>query len=300
VSAGHHDTGITARPASARPAGEGALRVLFGLFLAIVATALTFRDPSWFATAIVVVSLFAAREWHRLVRSPAARAALEGHHIHLQTIVTAVSIALAVTALLSSFAWASAVLLALGAVASFVLGQRQDDNPAWHAAGVLYIGIACLSLVALQALALHGSAIVLGLFLIIWATDTGALVFGKLIGGKKLAPAISPGKTWAGTIGGSVTGALVFALYIAVLSFNVFLGFLFALAFSVVVHGGDLFESYVKRRFGTKDSGGLIPGHGGALDRMDSTFAAAPAMALLVFGLPLLGLHFNPLFGGHL
>jgi phosphatidate cytidylyltransferase len=84
-----------------------------------------------------------------------------------------------------------------------------------------------------------------------------------------------------------------------VLSFNAALAFVFALVFSVVVHGGDLFESYVKRRFGTKDSGGLIPGHGGALDRLDSTFAAAPAMALLIFGLPFFGIHFNPLFGGH-
>jgi len=289
VSAGHHEPGIVARPAS-----EGLLRVLVGLFLAIVAIALTFRTPSWFAAAIVLVSLFAAREWHRLVREPEARERLQGHPFHLQTIVTAASIALAVTALLSPLPWAAFAFLAVGAVLSYLLGRRQDDNPAWHAAGVLYIGIACVSLVALQALALHGSAIVMGLFLIIWATDTGALVFGKLIGGKKLAPAISPGKTWAGTIGGSITGALVFTLYIAVLSFNVVLAFLFALVFSVVVHGGDLFESYVKRRFGTKDSGGLIPGHGGALDRLDSTFAAAPAMAVLVFCL-----HFNPLFGGH-
>jgi phosphatidate cytidylyltransferase len=295
VSAGSSDTGIAARPARARPASEGALRVLFGLFLAAIAIFLTTsRDHAWFATAMVVISLFAAREWHRLVRDSEARERLEGHPLHLQTILTGVSIALAVVALLNHVAWAAFAVLAMGAVLSWLLGMRQDDNPAWHAAGVLYIGIPCLSLVALQALALHGSAIVMGLFLIIWATDTGALVFGKLIGGKKLAPAISPGKTWAGTIGGSVTGALVFTLYIAVLSFNVFLAFLFALVFSAVVHGGDLFESYVKRRFGTKDSGGLIPCHGGALDRLDSTFAAAPVMALLVFGL-----NFNPLFGGH-
>jgi phosphatidate cytidylyltransferase len=69
---------------------------------------------------------------------------------------------------------------------------------------------------------------------------------------------------------------------------------LFALVFSIAAHGGDLFESLVKRRFGTKDSGGLIPGHGGMLDRMDSMFAASVVLALLVFGL-----HFNPLFGGH-
>ena len=283
-----------AGPATRRSASEGLLRVFFGLFLAAVAVALTFNNPKWFAAVTVLMGLLAAREWHRLVRPQAQRAAIEGRVLHAQTALTTLAITLAVTALLVRQPLAAFGLLVAGAAACFALGRLQDDNPLWHGGGVLYIGIPCLSLVALQALAPHASTIVLGLFLIVWGTDTGALVCGKLIGGRKLAPAISPGKTWAGTIGGSLTGALIYALYIAVLGFNALLAFLFALVFSVVVHAGDLFESYVKRRFGTKDSGGLIPGHGGALDRLDSTFAAAPAMALLVFGLS-----FNPLFGGH-
>jgi phosphatidate cytidylyltransferase len=159
---------------------------------------------------------------------------------------------------------------------------------------VFYLGLPALALVALRLFPAQGSLKVLGLFLIVWATDTGALVFGKLIGGKKIAPRISPGKTWAGTIGGSITAAAVFGLYVAFFSFNMPLAMLFAFVFSFAAHGGDLFESLVKRRFGTKDSGGLIPGHGGVLDRMDSMFAASVVLALLVFGL-----HFNPLFGGH-
>jgi len=134
---------------------------------------------------------------------------------------------------------------------------------------------------------------VLGLFLIVWATDTGALVFGKLIGGKKIAPKLSPGKTWAGTIGGSITATVVFGLYIALFGFDAMAAMPFAFVFSFAAHGGDLFESLVKRRFGYKNSGGLIPGHGGVLDRMDSLFAASVVMALLVFGL-----HFNAMFGG--
>jgi phosphatidate cytidylyltransferase len=118
-------------------------------------------------------------------------------------------------------------------------------------------------------------------------------VFGKLIGGPRIAPKLSPGKTWAGTIGGSLSGALVFAFFIAVLGFDVTLGALYAFFFSFVAHAGDLLESMVKRRFGTKDSGGMIPGHGGVLDRLDSTFAAAIVLAVLVFGAG-----FNPLFGG--
>ncbi|MEO7053722.1 MAG: phosphatidate cytidylyltransferase, partial [Rhizomicrobium sp.] len=103
---------------------------------------------------------------------------------------------------------------------------------------------------------------------------------------------LSPSKTWAGTIGGSVTAALVFGLYILLMNSVFWKAALFALIFSAFAHVGDLFESFVNRRFGIKNSGSLIPGHGGVLDRMDSTIFASVAMALLVF----LG-HFNILFG---
>lgn len=277
-----------------RSASEGVLRVAFGLFMAVIAVALAFSRPEYFAAVTVLLMLFGAREWHRLVRTPDVRAQSDMRPIHLQTALTAVTIALAVTALLERWVPVAFVVLVLGAVATFVLAQKRDDNPAWHAFGVLYLGVPALALVALQALAPQGPVVVLGLFIIVWATDTAALVFGKLIGGRKLWPAVSPGKTWAGTIGGSVTAAVIFALYLAFFGFNAPMGFVFALLLSVVAHLGDLFESFVKRRFGTKDSGGLIPGHGGMLDRMDSMLVAGTVLALLVFGL-----HFNPMFGGH-
>ena len=277
-----------------RSASEGVLRVAFGLFMAVIAVALAFSRPEYFAAITVLLMLFGAREWHRLVRTPEARAQADMRPIHLQTALTAITIALAVTALLERWVPVAFVVLVLGAVATYVLAQKRNDNPAWHAFGVLYLGVPALALVALQALAPQGPVVVLGLFIIVWATDTAALVFGKLIGGKKLWPAVSPGKTWAGTIGGSVTAAVIFALYLACFGFNVPMGFVFALLLSVVAHLGDLFESFVKRRFGTKDSGGLIPGHGGMLDRMDSMLVAGTVLALLVFGL-----HLNPMFGGH-
>ena len=277
-----------------RSASEGVLRVAFGLFMAVIAVALAFSRPEYFAAVTVLLMLFGAREWHRLVRTPDVRALADMKPIHIQTALTAITIALAVTALLERWVPVAFGVLVLGAVATFVLAQKRNDNPAWHAFGVLYLGVPALALVALQALAPQGPVVVLGLFIIVWATDTAALVFGKLIGGKKLWPAVSPGKTWAGTIGGSVTAAVIFALYLAFFGFNVPMGFVFALLLSVVAHLGDLFESFVKRRFGTKDSGGLIPGHGGMLDRMDSMLVAGTVLALLVFGL-----HLNPMFGGH-
>lgn len=277
-----------------RTASEGVLRVLFGAFLAVIAVALAFNDPKYFAAVTVVMALFAAREWHRLVRSPAQRAVASNQPIHIQTAVSVFAIACAVVALLLRVPVAAFVLLGAGAVAAFVFAQVRRDHPLWHAAGVFYIGLPSLALVGLQALAPKGPTVVLGLFLIVWAADTGALIFGKLIGGRKLWPSVSPGKTWAGTIGGSLTAAVIFSLYILFFGFNVTAAFVFALALSVVAHLGDLFESFVKRRFGTKDSGGIIPGHGGVLDRMDSMFATSVVLAVLVFW----G-HLNPMFGGH-
>jgi phosphatidate cytidylyltransferase len=277
-----------------RSSSEMVLRVLFGVFLATVAVTLDFLSPQWFAAVMVLVALFAAREWHRLVRSPGQRAAAEHRPLHAQTAITGIAVALAMMALILDQTVLAFGLLVVGAVASFVLAQRRRDNPAWHALGVLYLGLPSLALAGLRLFAPQGALTVLGLFLIVWATDTGALLFGKLIGGAKLWPAVSPGKTWAGTIGGSFTAVALFSLYIAFFSFNVLAALLFALGLSIVAHLGDLFESWVKRRFGTKDSGGLIPGHGGVLDRMDSMFACSVVLALLVFGL-----HINPMFGGH-
>jgi phosphatidate cytidylyltransferase len=275
-----------------RSSSETFLRVLFGVFLAVIAIGLVFYSAHWFAAVTVVMALFGAREWHRMVR--AHREIADQQPIHVQTIITIAAIACAVTALVLHVVPAAFAFLAIGVVASFVAAQQRNDNPLWHAGGVLYLGLPSLALVGLRTFPAQGALIVLGLFLIVWATDTGALVFGKLIGGPKMAPRISPGKTWSGTIGGSITAAVVFAAYIAFFSFNVLAGVVFALGLSVVAHLGDLFESAVKRRFGNKDSGGLIPGHGGVLDRMDSMFAASCVMALLVFVA-----HLNPLFGGH-
>ena len=278
-----------------RSGSETFLRVLFGVFLAFIAIALaTLPNPVPFAAVTVVMALFASREWHRLVRSPAQREIADQQPIHIQTIITVASIACAVTALVLRVVPAAFAFLVIGTVAAFVIAQQRKDNPLWHAGGALYIGLPSVALVALKALPAQGTWYILGLFLIVWATDTGALVFGKLIGGKKIAPRISPGKTWAGTIGGSITAATVFAAYIAFFSFNVLVAIVFAIGLSVVAHLGDLFESSIKRHFGTKDTGGLIPGHGGVLDRMDSMFACSCVLALLVFGL-----HLNPLFGGH-
>ncbi len=273
-------------------------RLIFGILLACVVIASVALGPAPFAILLVLVSMLAAREWHRLVRTVETPAVpFHQNPFHLQTLATTITICLGAAAMVNYLPWLALVFLILGTVGGFVLARMRNDNAPLHAAGVLYIGVPALSLLALHLYPLDHSPhpqLVVGFFLLVWATDTGALVFGKLIGGKKLAPSISPGKTIAGTIGGSVCAAIVYGLYIAFYDFSMLPAMLFAFVFSGVAHGGDLLESFVKRRFGRKDSGSLIPGHGGVLDRVDSTFAAAPVMAFLVF---VLGL--NPLFGGY-
>ena len=123
-------------------------------------------------------------------------------------------------------------------------------------------------------------AILLGALLIVWAADTGAFVAGKMLGRVKLAPSISPGKTWEGVIGGLVTVSLlaVVGAYWFDARIEVLVPFCLAIACASVV--GDLTVSMFKRTAGLKDSGTLFPGHGGVLDRIDSVAAAAPLFAL--------------------
>ncbi len=268
-------------------------RPLFGIILGLIALAVVFYSATALAVFIAIGFIPAAFEWHRCVGGGVVHDKEVGHRN--EAILTAVTVALGEAVFLYSGTFLAGVLTVLaGTIAQFVLAMRQDKHPGWQAAGVPYLAIPALCLVALCALQ-HGSLIVVGLLLIVWATDTGALIIGNLIGGPRMAPKLSPGKTWAGTIGGSVVGALVFTFYISnFLGGSALPALAFGFAFSFIAHAGDLAESLVKRRFGLKNSGALIPGHGGVLDRIDSTLACAPVMALLVFVA-----HFNPLFGVH-
>ena len=145
--------------------------------------------------------------------------------------------------------------------------------PAILAAGLLYIALAWFSLLHLRA-APSGLPNVLFVMAIVWAGDIGAYLAGRALGGPRLAPAISPGKTWSGALGGTLCAILA---GLAVARTNLPHAAAIALALSLVAQLGDLLESGAKRRFGAKDSGKIIPGHGGLLDRLDGVLAAAPA-----------------------
>jgi phosphatidate cytidylyltransferase len=171
-------------------------------------------------------------------------------------------------------------IVLLGAVAAALLGP--SSRRGWLAAGTLYAAAVLLAPMLLRADASYGFAAILFLCAVVWATDILAYFVGRAMGGPKLAPRISPNKTWSGALGGAA-GAVAVGVAAAGLlqaSGTIRLA-LVAVALSVVAQAGDLFESWVKRRFGAKNSSELIPGHGGLLDRLDGFVAAALAGALI-------------------
>lgn len=169
------------------------------------------------------------------------------------------------------------VVLALGLVAAAVLAPQRRG---WSAAGFVYAAAALLGTALVRADSRMGFVALIFILLIVWATDIGGYFAGRGLGGPKLWPRVSPNKTWAGAVGGFL-GSLVVAGGFLVLGFGRILPLL-ALAggLSVVGQLGDLFESAVKRRFGVKDSGHTIPGHGGLMDRLDSLVAAVVVAAI--------------------
>ena len=149
------------------------------------------------------------------------------------------------------------------------------------ASGILYVGLAFVALLWLRGWpGTNGRTAVLFVVLVVWASDIGAYVSGRWFRGPKLAPALSPAKTWSGAVGGLVAAMVVGAAVAghATVGMASFAGLL-----AIVCQAGDLLESAIKRHVGVKDSGRLIPGHGGLLDRLDGLLAAAPVAALVVF-----------------
>jgi phosphatidate cytidylyltransferase len=274
--------GLPAR--GTRPLSDWIARPLFGLLLAALAVEADFGGTEYFALLIAVGAALAAREWHRLVGSKP---------VPYETMLCAAVVLAALAVLvLRPEAWFAWALLGAGVLAVAGVALLRGESAIWHGAGVLYIGVPALSLVIGRAVPPNGAYLIVGLFIVVWLTDTGALIAGNLLKGPKLAPVLSPNKTWSGTLGGIAAAAAGEALYVGILGGHAATAAAYGAGLAVVAHAGDLFESFVKRRFHKKDSGTMIPGHGGVLDRIDSMLAAAIGMTVLA-----LVLHVDLLFG---
>lgn len=180
--------------------------------------------------------------------------------------------------------------LVLGAVAVAVLSSYRRRRGPMLALAIAYVGAASLAFLWLRGLPAHGLGLTLWLVFAVWATDIGALAAGRSLGGPKLAPRISPGKTWAGLAGGVVSASLTAAAFaLALTPLGVSLPWTGPAvtaaaggAVAVAAQAGDLLESGYKRYFRVKDTGHLLPGHGGLLDRADGLLGASLALALAV------------------
>jgi phosphatidate cytidylyltransferase len=184
---------------------------------------------------------------------------------------------------------APAIALVCAIIGAGVAIATAQPGRVWAGGGILYAAAVLVPIVTLRDDMELGLTAVLWLFAVVWAADTGAYFAGRKIGGPKLAPRISPNKTWAGAIGGVVAGVLAGAAVTAVagLGWKPVYG---VVAFVIVVAAqvGDLVESAIKREFGVKDASALIPGHGGVMDRLDALlFAAAAALAIGIARNPL-------------
>lgn len=164
--------------------------------------------------------------------------------------------------------------------------KRTDMNPKhfviWRWVGVVYISLFATALIYLRQLedvdgTNYGFGVVMVMLLFVWATDIAAYFSGKTIGGPKILPKISPNKTWAGLLGGIGASACVgmFISFLGAESWSAMELITVGALLAILSQMGDFFESYVKRHFGVKDSGTLIPGHGGLLDRLDGTIPVA-------------------------
>jgi phosphatidate cytidylyltransferase len=249
-------------------------RVGSSLVLAPVALAALWFGGWWFFALVLIAAGIMATEWTRVSFGAADP---------LSVILSVAGVASAAIAMLEFGGWTIAFGAALcPAVAVGVLGWLRRRPPVWAVLGGLYVVLPCFALLWLRADAQAGRESVLWILLAVWATDIGAYFAGRTIGGPKLAPRISPNKTWAGLIGGMAAAALVSYAVANYTGLAPVTGLAAAgVVLAVVAQAGDLAESAWKRHFGVKDSGNLIPGHGGILDRVDGLLFAVLGAAMM-------------------
>ena len=280
-----YDDGKISRPKHS----EVVLRIFSAVILASIALATTYAGVWPFAILIAVAGVVISWEWSGITCKPRQDTGF------LLLACAAIS-----ATFLTSAGWpeVAVVVIGAGALLAGFLARRYAELK-WLAAGVLFVGAPSIALVWLRQAPDFGPDYgpdlgwwsILFIFAVVWVTDSAAFASGRLIGGAKLSPKISPNKTWAGFCGGLLTAMVTGGLFSlapvpsSALTLALVAGFL-----SLAAQIGDLAESALKRKFGTKDASSLIPGHGGLLDRVDGLVFAAIAAAglslVLQSGLP--------------
>jgi phosphatidate cytidylyltransferase len=257
-------------PAEMKRRAELVRRIVAGAILALLALSVAYLGGWLFPLFWCVAAVGVLWEWTRLAAGAPGLPGFAGGFAALM---------FAAPFVVSGQFFAALALVVIGAVAAVAVVPVRRI---WNGAGVLYAGILLLAPVLLRNDPAFGLLAILYLFAVVWVTDIAAYFVGRRFGGPKLAPALSPGKTWSGALGGLAGGVLAGTLVAAAGGLSRVLSIaILSLLLSVVAQVGDLFESAVKRQFGAKDSGTVIPGHGGLMDRLDSFLAVALAAAVM-------------------
>ncbi len=264
--------GDPAKPAAGGTGpGNLTLRIASALVLIPVALAAVWFGGIWFTLLVALVALTGAAEWR-------AMAGLEARGVGTVLLTAPLFTLLAAQVAnppIGLIVLAVALVVAAGTFASNWAERR------WAMVALVHLGLPVLALVHLRGHPGPAVDLVFFLFASVWLADIGGYAVGRTVGGPWLAPAVSPNKTWAGLAGAlafPAAGAFAFAHWSGLAPLPLLAA---ALVLAFVAQAGDLFESWIKRRFGVKDSGNTIPGHGGVLDRVDGVMFAAPVMVLV-------------------
>ena len=250
---------------------ELALRVCSALVLVPLAIATAYVGGWPFAVFWGIAAMGVLWEWTSLAAGSDKRSVL---------MIGGASLALALALVVAEHLLAAVIVLAISTLGAAALAPAERRT--WVAGGIPYAGALGVAPIVLRSDSEQGFWAVILLFAVVWTTDIAAYFVGRAVGGPKLMPHVSPKKTWSGAVGGTVA-AVVVALAVAEAAAlpGLFAIAMLAVVLSVLAQAGDLFESFLKRRFGTKDSSHLIPGHGGLMDRLDGFIAASVAAALI-------------------
>lgn len=266
-------------------------RVVSGLVLIALSIFFTWTGGTLFTLAICTIGAILYYEWTRMTLLPT-----QAFSVRFCAVVFAVAV---LALLFGEIAWSFAVAVIGSLALAFIVNRRLVASATltrakWAIGGLFYALVATVSLVVVRLAhadtgaagewyADQGLILMAYLLTVVWATDIAAYFTGRRFGGPKLLPIVSPKKTWSGSLGGVAAAAVVGGLFgYSPVGFDVPAGVALAIVLSIVAQAGDLFESWIKRRYRVKDSSRLIPGHGGFMDRVDGLVAAAVPLAIYV------------------
>lgn len=252
------------------------LRIMSGFVLAAIVLGATWYGGVAFRMLAGLIALLIYYEWSTITKQAEK-------DVQANALGWLGTVLLVVMTVAGEFDYAVPLLVGFTVLTAIFVVVRRGSW--WLPGGVVYSGLSGISLAAIRGDDSVGLVAMLFVFAVVWATDILAYFVGRAVGGPKLAPRISPGKTWSGAIGGTVSGVAAGSA-VALIHFpqtGLWIGCI-AFLLSVASQIGDLFESFIKRRFGVKDSSRLIPGHGGVMDRVDGLVFACFAAFLLAVG----------------